>query len=176
MMTQVFTETDCGSDTELLTALFDENYPVMKYTAMGILHDEAEAEDAVQDAFVGCLRRIETMRSLAPAARPVYLLTAAKRSALSRIRKKRRFADLPPEENMLKDDGRSVEDAAIDNLTMEQVRKTFPKLPDSIKDVLRYKYLLGMNDREIAKLLGVKKATVRVYLMRAKQAILKLTR
>lgn len=175
-MMHEFTTIDRESDAELLTALFDEYYPIMKYTAMGIVHDEAEAEDAVQDAFVGCLRHVDTLRHLSPAARSVYLLTAAKRSALSLIRKKRRYADLPPEENTLQDDMRSVEETAIDNLTMEQVRNAFPKLPDSIKDVLRYKYLMGLNDREIAKLLGVKKGTVRVYLMRAKQVILSLTR
>ena len=173
---QIRSTTESGSDAALMTALFDENYPVMKYTAMGILHDESDAEDAVQDAFVGCLRRMDTIKGLSPAARSVYLRTAAKRSALDRIREKRRFAGFPPEDNLSADDGRSVEETAIDNLTTEQVCDAFSLLPDSIKDVLRYKYLLGMNDREIAKLLGVKKATVRVYLMRAKQAILKLTR
>ena len=164
--------TDSESDAALLGELFDENYHRLKRAAIGLLHDESAAEDAVQDAFIACLRRIDTVRGLPPDARRFYLLTAVKRNALNTLREQKRYVGLRPEEtDRIQVD--SAEDAALQSLTAEQVREAFGMLPDSLKDVLRYKYLLGLRDREIAALLGVRKATVRVYLMRARQAVLK---
>ena len=71
----------------------------------------------------------------------------------------------------LPDKGVSVEEQALLRIDAELVQKAFSFLPKSLKDVLRYKYLLEMKDEEIAKLLGVKKTTVRSYLMRARQAV-----
>ena len=163
---------DNEADASLLSELFDETYHRMKITAMAILHDPAEAEDAVQDTFISCMRRIETVRDLAPDARPYYLLTAVKRNAINRLREKQRFSELLQDEPESGD--ASVEEQAINALRLEQVYGAFKKLPDTYKDVLRYKYLLDLSDREIANLLGVRKATVRVYLMRARKAVLKL--
>ena len=165
--------TDSEADAILLTELFDETYHRMKVTAMGILHDESEAEDAVQDTFIKCMRRIDTVRDLAPDARPFYLLTAVKRTALNRLRDRRRFTELP-QDDLLDGDDVSVEEKTIRTLTLEQVLAAFTRLPDAYKEVLRYKYLLDLNDREIAKLLGVRKNSVRVYLMRARKAVLEL--
>lgn len=164
--------TDSASDAALLSELFDENYPRLKRAAIALLHDESAAEDAVMDAFVACMRRIDTVRELSPDTRRFYLLTAVKRNALNTLREQKRFRECPPEETE-RQTADSAEDTALLQLTMEQVRDAFSVLPDSLKDVLRYKYLLGMKDREIAALLGVRKATVRVYLMRARQAVLK---
>ena len=65
----------------------------------------------------------------------------------------------------------SVEEQALLRINVESVQKAFSLLPESLKDVLRYKYLLEMTDEEIAKLLDVKKPTVRSYLTRARQAV-----
>ena len=76
--------------------------------------------------------------------------------------------------DLLDGDDVSVEEKTIRTLTLEQVLAAFTRLPDAYKEVLRYKYLLDLNDREIAKLLGVRKNSVRVYLMRARKAVLEL--
>lgn len=164
---------DSEADAALLSDLFDKTYHRMKFTAVKLLHDESEAEDAVQDTFINCMRHIETVRDLAPDARPYYLLTAVKRNALNRLRDKKRLTGLTQEE-MIEDTDASVEEKAIRTLTLEQVHDAFTQLPEDFKDVLRYKYLLDLSDREIAKLLGVGKASVRVYLMRARKAVLKI--
>ena len=96
-----------------------------------------------------------------------------KRTALNRLRDRRRFTELP-QDDLLDGDDVSVEEKTIRTLTLEQVLAAFTRLPDAYKEVLRYKYLLDLNDREIAKLLGVRKNSVRVYLMRARKAVLEL--
>ena len=164
------------SDRALLSDLFASNYHRMKRTALGILRDPNAAEDAVQDTFVRCIRRFDTLRSLPEAARAVYLQTAVKRNALNRLRSTGTHPSVSMEETELKDKAASVEERAIRSLTVAEVKDAFTKLPESLRDVLRYKYLLELSDSEIANVLGVSKSTVRVYLTRARRAVLALCR
>ena len=164
------------ADRSLISDLFASNYHRMKRVALGILRDANAAEDAVQDTFVRCMKKIDTLRILPEHARSVYLLTAVRHTSLGKLRKGGAHPSVPIEEIDMPDDGASVEEQVIDSLTVSEVKEAFSKLPESLKDVLRYKYLLELNDGEIAKALGVSKATVRVYLMRARRAVLKLVK
>jgi len=163
------------ADRALLSDLFASNYHRMKRTAIGILREPNAAEDVVQDTFVRCMKKIDTLKGLPENARAVYLLTATKRNALNRLKKDGTQA-LPTEELNVPDETASVEEQAISCLTVAEVKAAVSKLPESIRDVLRYKYLLELKDDEIAKTLGVSKNTVRVYLMRARRAVLKLVK
>ncbi len=165
---------DSESDRALISELFASNYHRMKRAALSILHEEGTAEDAVQDTFVRCMQKIDTLRILPEHARSVYLLTAVRHTSLDKLRKGGAHPSVPIEEIDMPDEGASVEERVIKSLTAEAVKEAFLKLPESQQDVLRYKFLLELSDGEIANALGVSKATVRVYLMRAKKAVLHL--
>lgn len=165
---------DSEADRALLGGLFASNYHRMRSVALGILHTPDAAEDAVQDTFVRCMKRIDTLKALPENARATYLLTATKHNALNKLRSEGAHAGVSAEELELPDETAAVEERAINNLTVGEIKEAFQKLPESLRDVLRYKYLLELNDGEIAKTLGVSKNTVRVYLMRARRAVLKL--
>lgn len=166
---------DSEADRAMISDLFASNYQRMKRAALAIVREQSAAEDAVQDAFVRCIKKIDTLKALPEHARAVYLMTAAKRNALNRLRKDGTQAT-PTDALDVPDETASVEERAIGNLTVAEVKAAFLKLPESLKDVLRYKYLLDMSDGEIARALGVKRSSVRVYLMRARRAVLKLVK
>ncbi len=161
------------ADRALLSGLFASHYHRMRGVALAILRTPDAAEDAVQDTFVRCMDRMDTLRALPEQARATYLLTATKHNALNRLKAGGREG-VPVEELELADPSASVEERVIDSLTVAEVKEAFKKLPVSLKDVLRYKYLMELSDGEIARTLGVSKSTVRVYLMRARRAVLKL--
>lgn len=167
---------DSESDRALIGELFMLNYHRMKNAALRILHEEAAAEDAVQDTFVRCIKKIDTLKELPEHARSVYLLTAVRHASLDKLRKSGAHPSVPIEQVELTDESASVEERVEKRLTVETVKDAFSKLPESQQEVLRYKYLLELNDGEIAKALGVSKASVRVYLMRARRAVLALCR
>ena len=167
---------DSEADRALISDLFASNYHRMKRAALEILHEPNAAEDAVQDTFLRCMKKMDRLRELKEPARAVYLLTALKHNALNHARKGGAHASVPMEEIDMPDESDPVEERVIKSLTVEAVKAAFLKLPDSQQDVLRYKYLLELNDGEIASALGVSKASVRVYLMRAKKAVLTLCR
>lgn len=69
------------------------------------------------------------------------------------------------------DAGATTEDRALLRIDVEMIQEAFSLLPESLKDILRYKYLLEMSDKEIAELLGIKESSVRKNLTRARRAV-----
>lgn len=167
---------DSEADRALLSALFASCYHRMKGVALAVLRTPDAAEDAVQDTFVRCMNKMDTLKALPEAARATYLLTATKHNALNRKKASGAHAFVPVEELELADERASVEERAINSLTVAEIKEAFKKLPESLRDILRYKYLLELSDGEIAKTLGVSKSTVRVYLMRARRAVLAMVK
>lgn len=165
---------DSEADRAILADLFAKNYHRMKHTAMGILGEPGAAEDAVQDTFVRCIKHFDKLRSLPDNARAVYLLTAVRHNALNRKKRDGLHGSVPLAELDLPDPGVGLEEQAIRSLTVGELKEAFKKLPAGYRDVLRDKYLLDLSDGEIAASLGVAKSTVRVYLMRARRAVLGL--
>ena len=51
------------ADRAIVSDLFAKNYHRMKRTAMGILGESAAAEDVVQDTFVRCIKRVDSLRA-----------------------------------------------------------------------------------------------------------------
>ncbi len=167
---------DSEADRALISGLFASYYHRMKGVALAILRTQDAAEDAVQDTFVRCMNRMDTLKALPEGARATYLLTATKHNALNRVKSSSAHPSVPVEELELADESASVEERAINSLTVAEVKEAFKKLPESLRDILRYKYLLELSDGEIAKTLGISKSTVRVYLLRARRAVLKLVK
>ncbi len=167
---------DSEEDRAVLADLFAKNYHRMKRTAMGILCDPTASEDAVQDTFVRCIKHFDRLKALPEQARSLYLVTAVKNNALNRRRQRGTQATVPLESFNPVDQSAAVEERAIRSLTVAELKEAFKRLPESLKDVLRYKYLLELSDREIADALGVTKSTVRVYLVRARRAVLGMCR
>ena len=114
---------DSETDRTMMSDLFASNYHRMKRMAFGILGDASAAEDAVQDTFVRCIRRIDTLRDLPEKARAVYLMTAVKRNALNRLHSSGARVSVPVEEIELTDETATVEERVLRSLTVAEVRQ-----------------------------------------------------
>ena len=175
-MILLFLVLDSEADRALVSDLFASNYHRMKRAALAILREPDAAEDAVQDTFVRCIKHFDRLKALPEQARSLYLVTAVKNNALNRRRQRGTQATVSLESFDPVDQSAAVEEQAIRSLTVAELKEAFKRLPESLKDVLRYKYLLELSDREIADALGVTKSTVRVYLVRARRAVLGMCR
>ena len=160
------------AEREIISDLFTKNYHRLKGAATAILGGPDDAEDAVQETFVRCIRKSGRLLDLPEQARPLYLMTALRHNALNLRKQRAAHVSVPLEEIDVPDENAAVEEQAVRTLTVEELKEAFKRLPESTKDVLRYKYLLELSDGEIAKTLGVTKGTVRSYLTRARRAVL----
>lgn len=162
-------------DSEEEKSKFEQLYTLyrkrMWYTAHQILGDSFDAEDAVHNAFIGIARNMNHIGDANSAETFAYVITAAKNCALNLNRKKKQ------NDTISLDDYRNVpDDGLMDPLTgiedKDTLKKALEALPDLYRNVLYLRYFSGMSEKEIASLLGIKYATVRQQISRARAMLL----
>ena len=85
-------------DKRAFTTLYKENHIRMEQAAMRILKDQADAEDAMQNAFLQIIRHFEEIYKIPCDKLPSWCVSIVKNEALSILRKKKRLVfldDLP---------------------------------------------------------------------------------
>jgi RNA polymerase sigma-70 factor, ECF subfamily len=154
--------------------------PRLLAVARRLLRNEADACDAVQDAFVSALQGLERFEG--GSSLGTWLHRIVVNAALMKLRSRRRkpeasIEDLLP--SFLEDGHHAVHPtpwAAADRLVecrevRELVRAGIDRLPDCYRTVLLLRDIDELDTGEAAKLLGLTPATVKVRLHRARQAL-----
>ena len=84
------------NDKSILEGLFRQHYGKMTHLARTLLHDDAEAQDVVQDVFA---RLLENEYQMTGSKAEAYLMSAVRNRCLNRIRNmqlRERFKNLHP--------------------------------------------------------------------------------
>ncbi len=149
---------------------------VLFRTARAILRDDAEAEDAVQDAYVKAFDAIDTFRGEAKLG--TWLVRIAANEALGRRRKVRRAAEVIPlaadigvEEEMQAMPDEKSPSPEMEALRAEARRITeshIDALPDSFRAVFVLRAVEELTVEETAAALDIPEATVRTRFFRAR--------
>jgi len=150
-----------------------------------ILHDEEDARDAVQEAFISAFKARKQLQAEARVS--TWLHRIAVNAALMKLRSKRRKTEVAIDELMpqFRDDGQHyveplvswVEpaDVAVGRKeTADFVREAISKLPDSYRMVLLMRDIEGRDTEETARELGVTPNAVKIRLHRARMALRQL--
>lgn len=162
-------------DLEQIERLYQEyRLPLWRY-AFKLLHDEHLANDVVQSVFVKAIEKSELISSLdCNKCRAYFVIMVRNLSyTLYRQQKSHPMVGLAELEDFLSDAAEEPEEALIRQCEQEEVHKMLGQLHESYRDVLTMKYLYGMSDPEIAEVMGIKPASVRVVLHRATKALKK---
>jgi RNA polymerase sigma-70 factor (ECF subfamily) len=149
--------------------------------ARRILGNEADARDAVQDAFLSAFRALD--RFEAKASMATWLHRIAVNAALSRLRKQRRRDERSIDELLPRflSDGHQESPAvewrdSSESLLERQeacdlVRRAIRQLPEVHRTVLVLRDLEGLDTEAAAQLLDVTTGVVKTRLHRARQAL-----
>jgi RNA polymerase sigma-70 factor, ECF subfamily len=169
-----------SGDAGALAALFERYGPMTYRVALGLTRSEADAEDVLQDVFVGlpeALRGFEGRGSLVG-----WLKRVAVRAALMRMRGDRRRREVrlgdggddvsavapepaaPPDDNPAR---------VLDAMTIDGA---IARLPEALREVFVLREVEGYSHDEIAALLGIRRGTSEVRLFRARQALREMLR
>ncbi len=149
-----------GHETAL-AELYDRIGRVAYGLAFRILRDEALAEDAVQEGFLGLWR---SAASFVPerAKASTWILTLVHRRAVDLVRREeRRRADPLEPETAEAIVGGSVEDSALLNLERERVQGALARLPDNQREAIELAYYGGFTQSELAARLGEPLGTIK---------------
>ena len=145
--------------------------------ARAILKDDAEAEDAVQDAYFDAYRHIGEFRGGSQLG--TWLVRIAVNRALMRLRKQKRdrvvvpfAADAANEDSRDLDPEDSTAEPATTTLLRAEIRKMLERRLDELPVAFRTVFILReveeMSVEETAEALAIPPATVRTRLFRAR--------
>jgi RNA polymerase sigma-70 factor (ECF subfamily) len=166
-------QTSGGPDEDRLSRWLAEGYAPAFRTAMLILHDRADAEEAVQDAFLRAWR----FRAAVPNGDGVkpWLYRVVVNASLSKLR-----ADGPRRnKNVVLDDqpgatparwgtSRAPEDWVVDQERHQVVLDAMAALPDHLRVVVALRYYAQLSEKEIAAVIHRRPGTVKSRLHEAR--------
>jgi RNA polymerase sigma-70 factor (ECF subfamily) len=147
-------------------------------TARSILRDDAEAEDALQEAYMAAYRSIGAFRGEAKLS--TWLTTIVVNESLGRLRKSRRAAQIIPidgdaeaaqavaEVRMSQESPNPTETEAMSSQARRLIEAKIDDLPDAFRVVFVMRAVDEMSVEEVAASLGIPEATVRTRFFRAR--------
>jgi len=168
-----------SGDRAAIRFLVKRHNQVLFRAARAILRDDAEAEDAVQEAYVKAIRGMGGFRSDAKLS--TWLVRIAVNEALGRLRSRKRAAEVIPlagdidaEGEVLQavDDPASAPEAQALRAEARRIMESrIDALPDSFRAVFVLRAVEEMSVEETAEVLGIPEATVRTRFFRARSQL-----
>jgi RNA polymerase sigma-70 factor (ECF subfamily) len=163
-------------DEAAVRAIMQSNNRRLYRIARGILRNDSEAEDVVQETYVRAFTHLQDFRGDSSLA--TWLARIAMNEALGRLRRQRpavEWTSLPPgtlEAQIIQfplsapseDPERSMAQREIQHV----VEHAIDELPDAFRIVFITRVIEGMNVEETAEILGLKPETVKTRLHRAR--------
>lgn len=159
-------------------ALMRRHNQMLFRAARSILKDDAEAEDAVQEAYLIAFRSIRQFRGEARLS--TWLVSIVVNEALGRKRSNARNAVIVPFDNVMDDENSSLaisEDQPMPELPEQStlrseiravIEKRIDQLPDVFRTVFVLRALEEMSVEDAASCLNIPEATVRTRYFRAR--------
>jgi RNA polymerase sigma-70 factor (ECF subfamily) len=150
-------------------------YKAMYNTSLRILGRPADAEDAMQEAFVKAFRKLagfEGRSEFGPWLKKIVINTS-----IDKLRKQRKLMETEfseqntPEidayENTESDEGNIAE-------TVDQIRRAITQLPEGYRVIVSLHLLEGYDYEEIGEILGISNSTVRSQFARGRKKLIEM--
>ncbi len=162
-------------DKVFMMNLYQEYYGLVKKTVYNITRDADHAEDLTNDTFIRLIEKISVIRTLESCKLAAYIVYTARSVAINFIKhldvqKKHTYygKDMDLAER-IPELANILDERIIHQEEITELRNAILELPVQQKDVLYLKYILDLNDAEIAGILGIAPDSVRQYLTRARR-------
>jgi len=157
------------ADEETLAALVSQYAGTLYRVAFSVLRNAADAEDAVQEAFLRVLRHRDTLGEVRD--QRVWLIRIVWNIVLDRKRRAKtrpETDDVAELARVLQSDGLSAEQIASAAQHHAHVLAQVERLPAKEREVLMLSAFEELNSVEIAEVLGITESSVRSRLFRAR--------
>jgi RNA polymerase sigma-70 factor (ECF subfamily) len=156
-----------GGEPELFELLMRRHNQRLFRVVRGVVDDDGEAEDVLQDAWVRAFEHLGEFRG--EAAFSTWVIRIALHEAWARMRKGRRFVALEPErEDALTATGEEPESAAASGELRTALERAVAALRPHERTVFLLREIEGLTTAETADALELSESAVKVRLHRAK--------
>ena len=152
-----------GDIPETFEALYERTFPKVYAYVASLLRDRAAAEDVTSQAYERAYRKRRSYRAGRGSAE-AWVFGIARNAALDELRKRKRRATLEtePEDTA----SPSLDDAAEGALRRAVVRDALAGLDGDERDLVALKYMGGLTNAEIARVLGMSESNAGTKLHR----------
>ena len=158
-----------AEDPDALSQLYDRYNGILKALILRVIHNEAEADDLLQEIFMEIWNQAKNFSS--QKGKPLgWMVTLARRRAIDGLRKKQAYARA---EERLQNETEQQPDAWVHNSTEEEIvlsdtrsliRKVISGLPPPQQQAIDLAFFRGMSQREIAAKTNTPLGTVKTRL------------
>jgi RNA polymerase sigma-70 factor, ECF subfamily len=165
------------------TAVIGRSLPLLHRIALNRLGNEADAEDAVQDAFLSAYTHLHQFKGQSKMS--TWLTSIVINSTRMKIRRRPRQLHISLDENDCTQDSRPYSELLSDRRATpeeiyqvgeveERLAKLVTRLSPPLRIAFQMRQVHGLTTRETAKALGVPAGTVKAQLARARMQLKKL--
>jgi RNA polymerase sigma-70 factor (ECF subfamily) len=154
-----------GSSLRFRVAVLQHHRAVYR-VCVGILGDEAEAEDITQETFLRYWQLSGQVRGV-----KAWLITVARNRCLDRLRSTRRFVDADPQIFEQQADMRDPEWHTQRDQSATRLETLVNQLPEPQRSLVLMFDVEGMTGSECAEALNLNPNQVKVYLHRARRRL-----
>ena len=168
-----------GRDESAIRSIMQANNRRLYRLARGILRNDSEAEDVVQETYVRALTHLQDFRGDSSLA--TWLSRIAMNEALGRLRRQRpgvELSSLPPgtlEAQIIQFPHSATSEDPEKTMAQREIQRVvehaIDELPDNFRIVFITRVIEGMNVEETAEILGLKPETVKTRLHRARSML-----
>ena len=165
-----------AADQDAFRTIIKAHHQRLYRIARGVVRNDSEAEDIVQEAYVRAFAHLESFRG--DASLGTWLSRIVINEALGRLRKRRRTVALPenPQAEIIRFPLNPSDDPER-TMAQRQILQLVERATDSLPDVYRMVFVArvieGLSIEETSELLGVRPQTVKTRLHRARALLRK---
>lgn len=160
-------------DRAFMVRLYVDYRWLMYKVALSVVREPQLAEDMVSQTLCEMIDNLEKIRAVDCCKLRGYIVSFVRNVSVDFVRKRDRqgkYLFLTGEEAEVAADD-SVDENLIRMAEIDALKRGFARLSENDRPLLTMKYFDGLSDEEIAARLGVAKASVRTYLMRARNRL-----
>lgn len=151
------------TDREAFESLYDRTFPKVYSYVASLLRDRPAAEDVTAQAFERAYRKRRSYRA-SRGSQEAWVFGIARNAALDELRRRSRRAGLEGDPEDLA--APSLDDHAELALRREAVRAALDTLEDRERELVALKFMGGLSNREISRVLGMSESNAGTKLHR----------
>ncbi len=143
--------------------LYQTHHSAMEQTALALLRNQRDAEDAVQNAFVQVIRHFDRAKTIPSSQLGRWLAAVVRNEARMILRQRRKSIAMESWE--------AVEAQAEEAADYRALVELFRQLPETYRSTLEMRFLYGYSEKEIARKLGISQGAVSTRIHRGRKLL-----
>lgn len=175
MLPIILSSVESPGDQDFLYQLYSKYQRLMFSTARRYLADPQEVEDVVQDALVKMIEIVSKLREMDRCTLPALVVIIVRNTSIDHAKHlnvKKKHAVPLSESSDVASEAPSLDELAILRERSSALYNIWPRLSEDDQLLLYGKYVIGLSDQELARLIGCKPSSIRMKLTRARRKAL----